>query len=69
MLIPLGVQRSAGITSKDVIYDPLPLHHTAGGILGAGLAIISGCTIVLRKKFSASCYWSDAAKHGCTVSF
>ncbi|CAB3244952.1 unnamed protein product [Arctia plantaginis] len=68
MLIPLGVQRSAGLTSKDVIYDPLPLHHTAGGVLGAGLTVISGCTVVLRKKFSASNYWSDAAKYGCTAA-
>ncbi|XP_075985407.1 fatty acid transport protein 3 [Anticarsia gemmatalis] len=68
MLIPLGVQRAAQLTSADVVYDPLPLHHTAGGVLGAGLAIISGLTVVLRKKFSATNYWADAAKHGCTAA-
>ncbi|XP_013194431.1 long-chain fatty acid transport protein 1 isoform X1 [Amyelois transitella] len=68
LLIPLGVHNSAQLTSSDVIYDPLPLHHTAGGVLGAGQAVILGCTVVLRKKFSASNYWSDAAKHGCTVA-
>ncbi|XP_022818466.1 long-chain fatty acid transport protein 1-like [Spodoptera litura] len=68
LLIPLGVQSSAQLTPSDVIYDPLPLHHTAGGVLGAGLAIVSGCTVVLRKKFSASNYWSDAAKYGCTAT-
>ncbi|VVC99973.1 unnamed protein product [Leptidea sinapis] len=68
LLIPLGVHKSADLSSSDVIYDPLPLHHTAGGVLGVGQCIILGCTVVLRKKFSASNYWSDAAKHGCTAA-
>ncbi|KAL4717510.1 hypothetical protein ACJJTC_000659 [Scirpophaga incertulas] len=68
LLIPLGVYSSAQLNTNDVIYDPLPLHHTAGGVLGAGQAIILGCTVVLRKKFSASNYWSDAAKYGCTAT-
>ncbi|KAJ0171623.1 hypothetical protein K1T71_013173 [Dendrolimus kikuchii] len=68
LLIPLGVHTSARLTTSDVIYDPLPLHHTAGGVLGAGQAIILGSTVVLRKKFSASNYWSDVKKHGCTAA-
>ncbi|KOB65251.1 Uncharacterized protein OBRU01_22960 [Operophtera brumata] len=68
LLIPLGVHTSAQLSSSDIIYDPLPLHHTAGGVLGAGQAIVLGCTVALRKKFSASNYWSDAARYGCTVS-
>ncbi|CAH0596862.1 unnamed protein product [Chrysodeixis includens] len=68
LLIPLGVQRAAQLNTTDVVYDPLPLHHSAGGVLGAGLAVVSGCTVVLRKKFSASNYWSDAAKYGCTAT-
>lgn len=68
LLIPLGVHTSARLTPSDVVYDPLPLHHTAGGVLGAGQALILGCTVVLRKKFSASNYWSDVAKYGCTAA-
>ncbi|CAG9570628.1 unnamed protein product [Danaus chrysippus] len=68
LLIPLGVHTSGRLTSSDVVYDPLPLHHTAGGVLGAGQCLILGCTVVLRKKFSASNYWIDAAKHGCTAA-
>lgn len=67
LLIPSGVHASTRLTSSDVVYDPLPLHHTAGGVLGAGQALVFGCTVVLRKKFSASNYWSDAAKYKCTV--
>ncbi|XP_063833689.1 long-chain fatty acid transport protein 1-like [Ostrinia nubilalis] len=68
LLIPLGVHKSAQLNSTDIIYDPLPLHHTAGGVLGAGQAVVLGCTVVLRKKFSASNYWKDAAKYECTVA-
>lgn len=68
LLIPLGVHTSAGLVSSDIVYDPLPLHHTAGGVLGAGQCLILGCTVVLRKKFSASNYWSDVAKYKCTAA-
>ncbi|XP_072948025.1 long-chain fatty acid transport protein 1 [Epargyreus clarus] len=68
LLIPLGVYTAANLSTSDVLYDPLPLHHTAGGVLGAGQCLVVGCTVVLRKKFSASNYWSDAAKHGCTAA-
>ncbi|XP_048001330.1 long-chain fatty acid transport protein 1-like [Leguminivora glycinivorella] len=68
LLIPLGVHTSARLSSSDVVYDPLPLHHTAGGVLGAGQALVLGSTVVLRKKFSASNYWSDVAKYGCTAA-
>ncbi|XP_049879934.1 long-chain fatty acid transport protein 1-like [Pectinophora gossypiella] len=68
LLIPLGAHTSARLSPEDVIYDPLPLHHTAGGVLGAGQALVLGCTVVLRKKFSASNYWNDAAKYECTAT-
>ncbi|XP_050356091.1 long-chain fatty acid transport protein 1 [Nymphalis io] len=68
LLIPLGVHTSAQLNSSDVVYDPLPLHHSAGGVLGAGQCLVLGCTVVLRKKFSASNYWTDVAKHKCTAA-
>lgn len=67
LLIPLGVHTSGRLNSSDVLYDPLPLHHTAGGVLGAGQCLVLGLTVVLRKKFSASNYWNDVAKYECTV--
>jgi len=51
----------------DVIYDCLPLYHTAGGILGVGNCLLKGCTLVIRKKFSATRYWDDCIKYNCTV--
>ncbi|XP_063722029.1 long-chain fatty acid transport protein 1-like isoform X2 [Symsagittifera roscoffensis] len=56
-----------GVRKTDVFYVPLPIYHSSGGILGVGQALINGCTVVIRPKFSASRYWSDCAKYNCTV--
>ena len=56
------------LNTDDVIYDTLPLYHTAGGVLGTGQAIVEGCTVVFRKKFSASRFWDDCVKYNCSVS-
>lgn len=56
-----------GLTSDDIIYDALPLYHSAGGIVGAGQAIACGVPVAIRKKFSASNFWKDCVKYKCTV--
>ncbi|KAH8234138.1 hypothetical protein KR038_002176 [Drosophila bunnanda] len=56
------------MTSKDVVYNPLPLYHTAGGIVGVGNAILNGSTVVLRKKFSARNFWLDCSRYNCSVA-
>ena len=38
-----------------------------GGFLGLGGALLSGAATILRRKFSASKYWDDAADYGATV--
>lgn len=55
------------IRASDVLYTPLPLYHTAGGLLGIGQALLYGNTVVLRRKFSASQFWDDCKLHQCTV--
>lgn len=57
-----------GIRSNDVIYNALPLYHTAGGIVGVGNAIIHGCTVALRVKFSATNFWKDCIKYKATCA-
>ncbi|XP_041719855.2 long-chain fatty acid transport protein 1-like [Coregonus clupeaformis] len=51
----------------DIIYDCLPLYHSAGNIMGVGQCLINGLTVVVKKKFSASRFWEDCIKHDCTV--
>lgn len=56
------------LTSDDVVYNPLPLYHTAGGIVGVGNALLNGSTVVLRKKFSARNFWLDCSRYNCSVA-
>ncbi|KAJ8251360.1 hypothetical protein GJAV_G00220520 [Gymnothorax javanicus] len=51
----------------DIVYDCLPLYHSAGNIMGVGQCLIHGLTVVVKKKFSASRFWEDCIKHNCTV--
>lgn len=53
---------------SDVLYDPLPLYHTAGGIVGLGQCVVNGLTVAIRKKFSASNFWPDCTKYKCTCA-
>ena len=54
-------------TEKDVTFNVLPLYHSTGGLVGVGPALLSGGRLVLRKRFSASTFWSDAKASGATL--
>ncbi|XP_061590540.1 long-chain fatty acid transport protein 6 [Cololabis saira] len=56
-----------GASEDDVIYIPLPLYHSAASLIGVGGTIELGATCVLKKKFSASQFWTDCRKHGVTI--
>lgn len=68
MFMCLGVNEMVGIKPEDVIYNPLPLYHTAGGMLGVGNVFLCGVTMAIRRKFSASNFWGDCIKYECTVA-
>lgn len=62
-LLRLGV----GIGASDRWYLTLPLYHSAASMLAIGAMICTGCTIVLRRKFSASAFWKDCAETNATA--
>ena len=55
------------LTRQDRVYCPLPLYHSSAVMLGVGGAIISGATMVLRKKFSVRAFSKDCLDHGITA--
>lgn len=63
----VAVNQFMNLTDQDVLYDCLPLYHTAGGVVGVGQMIIAGTTLVIKKKFSASRFWDDCVEYKCTV--
>lgn len=52
---------------SDRIYTVLPLYHASGGLIGAGIMLYQGATLVIRAKFSARAFWGDCRRHRCTV--
>jgi fatty-acyl-CoA synthase len=66
----LYMRAFAGAThakKDDRIYCALPLYHSTGGLCGVGAALLTGACLVLKRKFSASQFWSDIAHEDCTL--
>ena len=54
-------------TERDRVYITLPLYHSTGGLCAVGIALMTGARVILRRKFSASTFWSDCADEGVTT--
>jgi solute carrier family 27 fatty acid transporter 1/4 len=63
----VALHNMLGLKAGDVVYNPLPMFHASGGVLGLGECLVSGLTIVVRRRFSASQYWLDCVRWRCTV--
>ncbi|XP_065331791.1 long-chain fatty acid transport protein 4-like [Cloeon dipterum] len=68
LCVALSAINLAKLDSKDRLYIPLPLYHSAGTVVGFGSAFTRGLSCVLREKFSASKYWEDCSQNKCTVA-
>ncbi|HEY1751335.1 MAG TPA: long-chain-acyl-CoA synthetase [Caulobacteraceae bacterium] len=62
-----GFAGATGANEGDRIYVALPLYHATGGLCAVGAALLNGGSVVIRKHFSASRFWSDVAAEGCTM--
>jgi acyl-CoA synthetase (AMP-forming)/AMP-acid ligase II len=51
VLAAMGMYNLFRLREDDVVYTVLPLYHSAGGMIGAGLCTIMGLTMVLRDKY------------------
>lgn len=69
LLVTMGTYHMLGLRSEsDSMYNPIPLYHMAGGMVGTGCALVKGIPSVLRTKFSVSAYWTDCIKYNCTLA-
>ncbi|XP_053452125.1 long-chain fatty acid transport protein 2 [Nycticebus coucang] len=62
-----GLVVTTRIKAEDVIYVTLPLYHSAALLIGVHGCILTGSTLALRAKFSASQFWDDCRKYNVTV--
>lgn len=68
IMMGTGCYYMLGLRDDDIIYNSLPLYHSAGGMVGIGSVLLCGLTAALRKKFSASNFFTDCIKYNCTVA-
>ena len=66
-LMMLGFKGAIRPNKNDKIYNVLPLYHSAGGVIAAGLALTSGASLVLKRKFSVNDFWDDVHKYNVTI--
>jgi len=63
-----GLTIMMGVRSDDVVYCPLPLYHSVGGMVSLSGCMANGISMVMREKFSASSYWKDCVKYKVTAA-
>jgi fatty-acyl-CoA synthase len=54
-------------TASDRMYNCLPMYHSVGGVVAPGAMLVSGGSVVIRERFSASRFWDDIVSTECTV--
>ncbi len=54
-------------TSRDRMYNCLPMYHSVGGVVAVWSLLLAGGSVVLRPRFSASGFWQDIAEQRCTM--
>lgn len=67
-MMSAGLAGKAGFrcTPDDRIYICLPLYHGTALLIGLGAALMTGASMFLRRRFSASAFLSEIREHACT---
>ncbi|HEX4776697.1 MAG TPA: long-chain-fatty-acid--CoA ligase [Acidimicrobiia bacterium] len=60
------VTKNYGLGPNDVVYEAMPMFHSNALMAGWAPAIAGGCTVALRRRFSASGFLPDVRKFGVT---
>jgi len=61
-------QRSLGYGPEDRVLIVLPLFHGNAQFMGVMAALVSGASVVVEPRFSASGFWATVARYGCTAA-
>jgi len=67
LLAAFGFAAVMDTRADDRMYDCLPMHHTAGGVVAIGATLVSGGSVFIREKFSARQFWDDVVDNRCTL--
>ncbi|KAH7166345.1 hypothetical protein EDB81DRAFT_284429 [Dactylonectria macrodidyma] len=50
----------------DIMYTSMPLYHSSASVLAFCGSVLSGSTIAIGRKFSATTFWDDVRQSGAT---
>lgn len=53
---------------REIIYTSIPLYHLAGGVMGVSQCLIFDSAMVVKRRFSASQFWTDCIKYNVTAA-
>ena len=62
LFMMFGFAGALGAGESDRMYNTLPLYHSTGGVCAVGVALTSGGSLILRRKFSAHEFWLDCMR-------
>jgi acyl-coenzyme A synthetase/AMP-(fatty) acid ligase len=76
VVLPAGALASAGaayadrfgVEAEDTYILPTPMAHAVGGLTVQGMALYTGCRLVILDRFSPSRFWEQVQSMGATVS-
>lgn len=61
-----SVIQAVAYTEEDCLYNALPLFHGNAQVLSFMPGLMSGARTVLAERFSASKFWDEVRRYGCT---
>ena len=61
------MQITMDVQKEDCFYCFLPLYHGAASLSAGATAFASGASLLLRRKFSRSEFWSDVRQHQVSI--
>ncbi|HUO87705.1 MAG TPA: long-chain-acyl-CoA synthetase [Rhizomicrobium sp.] len=62
-----GFAGGLNATADDRMYNVLPLYHSAGGVCALGPALLTGGSVILRRKLSVHEFWDDVHRYQATL--
>ena len=62
-----GFVGGLNVKPSDRIYNVLPLYHSAGGVCAVGMGLLTGASVIIRRKLSVHEFWDDVHRYDATI--
>jgi len=62
-----GFVGGLNVKPSDRIYNVLPLYHSAGGVCAVGMGLLTGASVIIKRKLSVHEFWDDVHRYDATI--